>query len=86
MATPSTLLRENADSLTLYIATFGSTADGVTWDTGLGSNIVGFWGNSITNGTQPKEGVDISNSSGTLTFNLGETKGSGIMVYVLARS
>jgi hypothetical protein len=86
MATPSTLLRENAESSTLYIATFGSTADGDTWATGLGNNIIGFWGNSITNGTQTKEGVDISNSAGTLTFNLGETKSSGIMVYVLART
>lgn len=86
MATPTLLLRENAESTTLYIATFGSTADGDTWDTGLGTNILGFWGNSITNGTQTKEGVDIANSAGVLTFNLGETKATGIMVYVLARS
>lgn len=85
MATPSLALRESVGSLTLYIATFGSTADGDTWDTG-NDEIVGYWGNSITDGTQTKEGVDISCSGSTLTFNLGETKSSGIMVYVLARS
>ena len=86
MAAPSTLIKENAGSNTLHIATFGSTVDGATWATGLGNSIIGYWGNSITDGTQTKEGVDISNSSGTLTFNLGETKSSGIMVYVLSKS
>ena len=86
MATPSTVIRENAGSNTLHIATFGSTVDGATWATGLGTGIVGYWGNSITDGTQGKEGVDISESSGTLTFNLAETKSSGIMVYVLSKS
>lgn len=85
MATPSSVIRESSGSTTLHIATFGSTADGDTWATGL-PNIVGYWGNSITNGTQGKEGVDISESAGTLTFNLAETKTSGIMVYVLSRS
>lgn len=79
---------ENAGSLTLHIAQFGSTADGDTWASYIPS-IVGYWGNSITDGTQTKEGVDIAlttASTGLLTFNLGETKASGIMVYVLSRT
>lgn len=85
MATPTLTLKESAGSLTIHIATFGSTADGDTWASGI-PGIVGYWGNSITDGTQTKEGVDVALSGTTFTFNLGETKSSGIMVYALSRS
>ena len=86
MASPDTNypLRESVGSLTLYIAKFTALADGDTWATGLGSNIVGYWANSETNETAGSEGVNITNSSGTLTFGLATT---GIVeVFVLART
>ena len=85
MATPDTNypLRESVGSLTLFIAKFAAMTDGGTWDTGLGSNIVGYWANSETNETAGEEGVNVSNSAGTLTFGVKQT--SIITAYALAR-
>jgi len=82
--TATLVTRESAGSLTLHIVTFGSTADGSTYASGIPS-IIGYWGNVITDGTQTKEGIDVTLSDSTFTFNLGETKTSGIMLYVLSR-
>lgn len=83
--TAATTLRENVGSLTLIIYTFTSVTTGDTFNTGLGGNIVGFFGtnNSIT--TQASAGFVISNSSGTLTLKPGED-GNSQTVYVLARA
>ena len=84
--TPSTLIRENVGSLTLHTATFANTTDdGDTWASGLGTNVVGYWANGTDDPTQGKEGIDVSNSSGTFTFNTGEDN-RGIMLYVLSRT
>lgn len=85
--TPDSIVRESMGSKTLFIATFSTNDidDGDTWATGLGTNIVGYWGNLTDDGTQAKESIDISNSSGTLTFNVGEDNRTGI-VYVLANA
>lgn len=83
--TPSTHYIENAGSKVLHIATFAGTADdGDTWASGL-TGIVGYWANGTDDPTQTKEGVDVSVSSGTFTFNLGEDNRSFIL-YVLSNS
>jgi len=82
---PTSTIRENVGSLTLHIATFAATADdGDTWASGL-PNVVGYWANGTDDPTQTAEGVDVSESSGTFTFNLGEDN-RGIMLYVLSRT
>lgn len=85
--TPSTVQRESNGSNTLYIYTFTSLADGDTYNTGLGTNILtgGYWANSeVSSETPGDEGVNVANSSGTLTFN---SKTTGLVnVFVLART
>ena len=77
--------RENAGSLTLHIYNFSSVVDADTYDTGLGTNVVGFWANGQTNeGTAGQEGVAVSNSSGTVTFGLKTT--GAVNLFVLART
>lgn len=80
-------------------STTGSIDDGDTWDTGIEGkitdpssgtydvgdhSIVGYWGVLTTNGTQGDEGIDISESAGVLTFNVGEDNKEGI-VYLLVK-
>jgi hypothetical protein len=80
-------------------STTGSIDDGDTWATGMQGtitdpssgtynvtdhSIVGYWGNLTTDGTQEKEGIDITESAGTLTFNVGEDNKEGI-IYVLVK-
>ena len=80
-------------------STTGSIDDGDTWDTGIEGkltdptgtayytgigSIVGYWGNLTTNGTQGDEAIDISESSGTLTFNTGEDNKEGL-IYLLVK-
>lgn len=78
--TPSSLVRESSGSLTQFFATFAGTADdGDTWASGLGSNVVGFSAVGTDDPTQTKEGIDVSESSGTFTFNLGEDNRSFIL-------
>lgn len=77
---PSSIVRESVGSLTAIIATFANTADdGDTWASGLGSNVVSFTAVGTDDPTQTKEGIDVSNSSGTFTFNLGEDNRSFIL-------
>ena len=82
--TPSATLRENAGSVLLHIFTFAATADdGDTYASGI-SDVVGFWGNCTDDPTgAANNGIDISESSGTFTFNLGEDDRS-FMLYVLS--
>lgn len=82
--TAVTTQRESLGSLTLLTFTFTSVATGDTFASGLGSNVVGFWGqtNSIT--TQASAGFVASNSTGTFTFKPGEDSNS-LTFYVLAR-
>jgi hypothetical protein len=83
--TPTLHVIENAGSKVLHIATFAATADdGDTWASGL-SGIVGYWANGTDDPTQTKEGIDVSEASGTFTFNLGEDN-RGIMLYVLSNA
>lgn len=76
-------LRESVGSLTLFIWKL-TAADTNTLATGLGANIVGVWANSEAGETAGDEGVNVANSSGTLTLGL-KTTGT-VYVYVLARA
>lgn len=84
--TPSSVLRENAGSMTLHIATFAATADsGDTWASAI-AHIIGFWANGADTPTvQTVEGIDVALSSSTFTFYPGEAD-RGIMLYVLSKS
>ena len=83
MATLSTTQRKSAGDMTLFIFTLTTVADTETFASGLGSNVLGYWANAITNeGTQGEEGVNVANSSGTFTFYL-KTTGT-VLLYVLA--
>ena len=84
--TPVTVLRENAGSLTLHIATFTTNDidNDDTWASGI-PNIVGYWANGTDDPTQTKEGIDVSLSGSTFTFRTGEDDREG-MVYVLSRT
>jgi hypothetical protein len=82
--TPSTLTRHSMGDLTFFIAVFANTTDdGDTYASGLGSNVLGFWANGTDDPTQGKEGIDVSESSGTFTFNTGEDD-RGITLYIVA--
>ena len=84
--TPDSIQQESLGSLKLIIATFSTNDidDGDTWASGI-SGIVGYWGNLTDDGTQAKEGIDISLSTSTFTFNVGEDNRTGL-IYVLAKS
>ena len=85
--TLSTVQRESFGSLTLTIATFSNIDDGGTWTSKI-SGIVGYWGNLTDDGTQTKEGIDITlttAATGVFTFNVGENSRTGV-IYVLSKS
>lgn len=85
--TLSSTQRESVGNLTLTIGTFTDIDDGGTWTTNIPS-IIGYWGNLTDDGTQTKEGIDITlttASTGLLTFNVGENSRTGL-IYVLSRS
>ena len=83
--TPTLHLIENAGSRVLHIATFAATTDNDdSWASGI-TGIVGYWANGTDDPTQEKEGIDVSESSGTFTFRTGEDNRS-IMLYVLSNS
>lgn len=77
-------LRESVGSLTLFIWKLSACADTNTLATGLGVNLIGAWANSEGDETAGEEGVNVVNSSGTLTFGLKTT--SIVWVYALARA
>jgi hypothetical protein len=85
--TLSSTIRESVGNLTLTIGTFSDIDDAGTWATGIPS-IVGYWGNLTDDGTQTKEGIDITlttPASGLLTFQVGENSRTGL-IFVLSRS
>jgi hypothetical protein len=85
--TLSSVQRESVGDLTLTIATFSDIDDGGTWTSKI-PGIVGYWGNLTDDGTQTKEGIDITlttASTGLLTFNVGENSRTGV-IYVLSMS
>ena len=76
---------ENCGSLTLHIVTFSSLADTNTYASGL-PNVVGYWANSGKDeGTVGDEGINVSESSGTFTFNL-KTTSTDAKLFILSRS
>lgn len=83
--TAATTIRENLGSVTLLIFNFTSVADGDTFASGLGSNIVGFWAGTDGNPvTQASAGNGVTNSSGNFSFFPGENS-LGLDLFVLAR-
>ncbi len=82
-------IRESLGSLTLIIYSFTSVADADTFDCGMGTNVLSFWG--VTNGnpvTQASAGnaltYSASTGTGTFTFYPGENS-LPLLVFVLAR-
>lgn len=76
----ATTTRESSGSTTLVVYTFTSVADGDTFASGLGTNVVTF--NYVVNGnpvTQASAGAGITNSSGNFTFYPGEDSLGGIL-------
>jgi len=84
--TPDSIYRESAGSLTMHIAKFSTNDmdDGDTWASGI-AEIVGYWANGTDDPTQGKEGIDVSLSGTTFTFNTAEADRTGIL-YVLSRT
>lgn len=77
-------IRESLGSLTLYIVRSSSVADGDTYASGLGSNVVGYWANGEASETAGDEGINMTESSGTFTFNLKTT--GAVNLYILAKT
>jgi hypothetical protein len=78
--TAASTRRENSGSTTLMVYTFTSVADGDTFASGLGTNVITF--NYVVNGnptTQASAGAGITNSSGTFTIYPGEDSLGGIL-------
>ena len=84
MATLSSVKTESFRSLNLYIFTLTTVSTAETYDTGLGTRIVGYWANGHTDVTAGEEGINVSNSAGTLTFALNGDAQT-VTAYVLAR-
>ena len=83
--TVSRVDRESVGSLTLHIVTFSSLADTNTYASAI-PGIVGYWCNSgYDEGTVGDEGVNVSLSSSTFTFNL-KTTSTDAKLYVLSKS
>lgn len=83
---PDSVLRESLGSLTILQCIFSTTNvdDGDTYASGLGTNVWGYWFNASLACTQGNEGVNVSNSSGTFTFQTGENDVTGSL-YILTR-
>jgi len=81
--TPSSVSRENLGSVNLLICPFANTVDdGDTWASGL-TTVRGYWANGTEDPTtQAHVGVDVSESSGTFTFYIGEDN-KAFTLYVL---
>ena len=78
-------IRENVGSLTFYMVKFTSCADGDTYASGLGTNVVGAWASAELNeSTAGDEGVNVLWSAGTFTLSF---KTTGVVhLYILART
>ena len=84
--TPTAVLKENAGSMTLHIATFAATADdGDSWASAI-QHIIGYWVNGTDDpSAQASTGIDVALSTSTFTFSIGEAN-RGFMLYVLSKS
>ena len=76
-------IRESLGSLTLHIVRSTSVADGDTYASGL-PNVVGYWANGEASETAGDEGINMTESLGTFTFNLKTT--GAVNLYVLSRT
>lgn len=84
--TPTSVWRSNIGEFTLHIVLFPATADDTnTWASGLGTSVVAYWAQGITDPTQTKEGLNVQNSSGTFTFSLPEDNIS-FYLFVISKS
>lgn len=76
-------IRESLGSLQLHIITFSNIDDTNTYASGI-KRVVGYWCNGTDDpSTQASGAIDVSESSGTFTFNTGENGRAG-MLYVLS--
>jgi hypothetical protein len=85
--TPDTLLSENMGTLRLVIAQFTTAAngdDGETWASGL-TGVIDFWTQCKNDPTQTSEGMEVTESSGTFTFNMAEDN-KAFSLFVLTRN
>jgi len=76
--TPTSTVTENAGSLNLFMATFTDIDDADTYASGR-DDVVNQWFNRTDDPTQGTEGVGVSNSAGTFTFNAGEDNITGTL-------
>lgn len=86
--TPDSTIKVGLGDVKLMAYTFSSTtiSDGDTFASGLGTKIVGtpWFASSFDPSTQGSAGVNVENSSGTITFRPGEDTETGTL-YVLVR-
>ncbi len=75
--------RHSVGDMTMLMVTFSSVADANTYASGL-PNVLGFWANDATDpATTSDVGVNVSESSGTFTFNL-KTTSTDLVLYILS--
>lgn len=74
--TPTTVGVENSGSITWIRAAFTNVVSGDTWASGITSIFTYFGSNHMVPGSQGKEGMNITQSTGTFTFYLPETSTS----------
>lgn len=84
--TPDSIIQESLGSVRLLICNFETTLidDSDTYATGLGGQFVSAWAGASTDETG--EVVNISNSSGTLTFYTNAGDNVGATIFILART
>jgi hypothetical protein len=78
--TPSTVVRHNAGSNNLLIATFTDIDNNDTWDTGIES-IVGLWANPTD---ALASYLNVNESAGVVTFQSGANNRTG-QLYLLVK-
>ena len=72
MATISSTIRNSVGSMNLHIVSFSDLDDTDTYASGL-HGIVSWWATATDNPTtQTNNALDVSEASGTFTFNSGE--------------
>ena len=82
--TASNTYRHSMGDTILMRYQFTTVATGDTFVTGLGTQIIDFWGNQTSISTQASTGISISNSSGTLTLKPGENSNAWT-IFVMAQ-
>lgn len=82
--TAATTTRTNVGAVTLHIFTFTAMTGADTFASGLGTAVVGFWAqNTNPGGSTLVTGVNVSNSSGTFTFQ-NSVAATPITLYVIS--